>query len=107
MAHEPKTTNHEMKATIFFLYADPIGYDERSSTMETAEKDIRYWLGKSPGTHGIVDVLVVPEPRTDWMAVVAKYYQEESDAEMERRELEERANYERLKKKFEPQERLK
>lgn len=90
-----------MKATIYFLYSG--GWDSRDTAMETAEKDIRYWLRKSPGCHELSDILVVPESaRRDWMSIPDKMRAEEIEYEAQKKGEFERAEYERLKAKFTP-----
>jgi hypothetical protein len=91
-----------MKATIYFLYKGTDGWDSRDTTVADAEKDIRYWLGKSPGIYELEDILVVPESvKGDWMKIPAKMRDEETEYARTKAIEAEKTELQRLKAKYE------
>lgn len=89
------------KALIYFLHANGRGYDVRSCDDGDIEGEIRYWLGKSPGINEMAEILVIPESqKVDRIDIVQKIRDEEDAFTEKMRESEERAEFERLSKKF-------
>ena len=92
-----------MTATIYFIYSNRAASPFLIDDIGVAEETIRYWLGKSPGMFrdDIVDILVIPEPKQDWMFVIDKIRQEEAEHEEKLELSRKRDEYERLKAIFE------
>lgn len=92
-----------MTATILFLYANGSGWCARQCELETAEEQIRYWLDKSPGIHGMDRIWVIPAEgtATDWTNIQETLRIEQVKHAEQLREKAERALYDRLKRQFE------
>lgn len=90
-----------MNATIWFIYSDHPAYAVQCNN-ESVEDSIRYWVKKSPGMYDIQKILVVPEDQNkDWMQVLFNLREEEAAYAEQMQERAERAQFERLKAKYE------
>jgi hypothetical protein len=91
-----------MNATIYFLYQkEPAQQFTCKNTVEDIERNIRYWMEKSPGIYEVIEILVIPDDqKKDWMYVQSKMRSEEVNYAEKMREKEERATLQRLKAKY-------
>ena len=91
-----------MQATIYFIYqSEPARSFTCENTVKDIEGEIRYWMGKSPGMYEVEKIIVIPQDQEkDWMYVLTKMREEESDYEGKWRVAKEKAAYERLKAKY-------
>jgi predicted oxidoreductase (fatty acid repression mutant protein) len=93
-----------MNATIYFIYElEAARSFSCKNTVEDIEGEIRYWLGKSPGMFKdqLREIVVVPDDqKKDWMYVLQKLEDEQSEAEERHRLKAEKREYDRLKAKY-------
>lgn len=91
-----------MKATVYFMYqSEPVFDFTCENTTKEIEGAIAYWIGKSPGMYEIEKILVIPDDQEkDWMYVIQNKRDEEAAYRDKNQEEEEKATFERLKKKF-------
>lgn len=89
---------------IIFLYGRNEGYFEGNLVADDkAEQEIRYWLGKSPGGHTIEDILIINSDAIEsGLPIMKKVRDEDAEYVIWRREEQEKAEFERLKRKFAP-----
>lgn len=88
---------------ILFLYSRGSGWCSRQTEPAKVEQDVRYWLGKSPGIHEIEQIIAFePANVLDETRIMDIIRDEERRHEETKRLESERAEFRRLKAKFEP-----
>lgn len=91
-----------MSAHILFFYNNREFERFSYEHPDLIENRIRYWLGKRHGRlHDIESIFVLPDTSHDYVHLVEEMQKEEREYAERLHQQEERATYERLKKKFE------